>query len=83
MLWVLVFALIALAGLVMLVCYAVWLVHKTADLLSEVQVLGEQAGELADLLGGLGSTPSAATSAPVGGTLLSSPGRRTMSRSAT
>jgi len=82
-LWVLVFALIALAGLVMVVCYAVWLVHKTADLLSEVQVLGDQAGELADLLGGLGAAPATPTPPPVGGTLLSSPRRRTMSRSAT
>ena len=51
MLWVVVFGVLALAGLVTLVCYAVWLAHKTADLLSEVAVLGDRAGELADLVG--------------------------------
>jgi hypothetical protein len=50
-LWVLVFVGIAVAGLVMLVCYAVWLAHKTADLLSEVSVLADQAGQLGELLG--------------------------------
>ncbi len=53
MLWVLVFGVIALGGLVMLISYAVWLAHKTADVLSEVQVLSEQAGRLADLVGQL------------------------------
>jgi hypothetical protein len=49
-LWVVVFLVLALAGLVTLICYAVWLAHKTADVLSEVAVLGDQAGQLADLL---------------------------------
>ncbi len=50
MLWVLVFGGIALAGLVMLISYGVWLAHKTADVLSEVAVLGERTGQLGDLL---------------------------------
>ena len=36
MIWVIVFAGIALAGLVMLISYAVWLAHKAADVWSEV-----------------------------------------------
>lgn len=51
MLWVIVFAAIAVAGLVLLVCYGVWLAHKTADVLSEVTVLAERGGQLAELLG--------------------------------
>ena len=50
MVWVLVFGSIALAGVVLLVCYGVWLAHKAADVLSEVAVLGERTGQLADLL---------------------------------
>jgi len=50
MLWVLVFDTIAMAGLVMVVCYGVWLAHKVADLMSEVTVLGERAGQLAELV---------------------------------
>ena len=44
MLWVIIFAAIAVAGLVLLVCYGVWLAHKTADVLSEVTVLAERGG---------------------------------------
>ena len=51
MLWVVVFVVIALAGLAMLIGYAVWLAHKTADLVSEVQVLAQHGAQLADLLG--------------------------------
>ena len=51
MLWVIVFVAIAVAGLVMVVCYAVWLAHKTSDVLSEVTVLAERGGQLAQLLG--------------------------------
>ena len=51
MLWVVVFVVIAVAGLAMLVGYAVWLAHKTADLLSELGVLADQAGQLARVLG--------------------------------
>jgi len=64
--WVLVFGGIALAGLVMLVCYGVWLVHKAADLLSEVAVLAEQGGELAGLLGQI-TAPGESTAATRGG----------------
>ncbi|MGH3339639.1 MAG: hypothetical protein ACRDPL_12530, partial [Propionibacteriaceae bacterium] len=41
---------IALAGLVMLVCYAVWLAHKAADVWSEVDMLAVRANELARLV---------------------------------
>ncbi len=50
MLWVFVFGGIALVGLVMLVAYAVWLMHKASDLMSEFGQLGARAGELADLV---------------------------------
>lgn len=49
-LWVFVFGGIAVAGLVMVVCYAVWLAHKTADVISELTVLAERTGRIADLL---------------------------------
>lgn len=45
-----VFLVLALAGLAMLVGYAVWLAHRTADVLSEVGVLTERAAQLGDLL---------------------------------
>lgn len=51
MVWVLVFGLIALGGLVMVVAYAIWLAHKAADLLSELEMLGTRANELAGILG--------------------------------
>ena len=57
MIWVWVFLAIAVVGLVMVICYAVWLAHLTADVLSELAVLGDQAGQLADLLGEVGSGP--------------------------
>ena len=60
MLWVVVFLVIALAGLAMLVAYTVWLAHKTADLLAELGVLGDQAAQLARLLGEVRS-PGATT----------------------
>lgn len=50
MVWVFVFGAIALAGLVMLISYAVWLAHKAADLYSEIEMLGTRATELAALL---------------------------------
>jgi hypothetical protein len=49
--WVFVFGGIALAGLVMLIAYAVWLAHKASDVFSEVQVLAERGDQLAGLLG--------------------------------
>ncbi len=51
MLWVIVFVAVAVAGLVMVVCYAFWLAHKTADVLSEVTVLADRGSQLAELLG--------------------------------
>lgn len=50
MIWVLVFGGIALAGLITVVAYGVWLWHKASDLFSEVEMLGTRAGEFADLL---------------------------------
>jgi hypothetical protein len=49
--WVFIFAGIALAGLVMVVSYAVWLIHKAADVMSEVRVLLDRGGQLTDLIG--------------------------------
>jgi len=50
-LWVIVFAAIALAGLIMVVSYGVWLVHKASDVMSEVAVLADRGGQLAEVLG--------------------------------
>lgn len=50
MIWVIVFGGIALAGLVMLISYAVWLAHKAADVWSEVDMLAQRADQLAQLL---------------------------------
>ena len=55
MLWVTVFAAIAVAGLVVVGCYVVWLLHKTADVWSEVTVLTDRGGQLAELLGQIGA----------------------------
>ena len=57
-LWVWVFLAIAVAGLVTLVCYAVWLAHLTADVLSEVAVLADRGAELLDVVGHLGAPSS-------------------------
>ena len=51
MLWVIVFAAIALAGLLMVVSYGVWLVHKASDVMSEVTVLAERGAQLAEVVG--------------------------------
>lgn len=50
MIWVLIFGLIALGGLIMLASYALWLWHKASDLFSELEMLGTRAEELAQLL---------------------------------
>ncbi len=50
MIWVVVFGAIALAGLVVIVSYGVWLAHRVADVASELAVLGAQAGQLGELL---------------------------------
>ncbi|HWJ53811.1 MAG TPA: hypothetical protein VNT24_10615 [Propionibacteriaceae bacterium] len=50
MIWVAVFGGIALVGLVMLISYGVWLAHKAADVMSEIEVLADRADQLAGLL---------------------------------
>jgi hypothetical protein len=50
MVWVIVFVGIGLAGLIMLISYAVWLAHKASDLFSELDMLAVRGGELADLV---------------------------------
>jgi hypothetical protein len=50
MVWVWVFGGIALAGVVMVASYGVWLWHKASDLFSELEMLGTRAEELAALL---------------------------------
>jgi hypothetical protein len=49
--WVLVFGGIAVAGLAMVVSYAVWLFHKASDVMSEVRVLFDHGDQLATLVG--------------------------------
>ncbi len=51
MIWVFVFGGIALAGLITLVSYAIWLFHKAADVFSELEMLATRADEAANLLG--------------------------------
>jgi hypothetical protein len=63
--WVLIFVAIALGGVVMVACYAVWLAHKTSDVLSELTVLADRAGQLADLVAEVG-VPTPRYSAGVG-----------------
>jgi hypothetical protein len=55
MMWVLIYLAIAVAGLVMVGCFAVWLWRKAVALLREAGVLMERADQLADLLGRLGA----------------------------
>ena len=50
MMWVMIFAGIAVAGLIMLISYGIWLAHKASDVMSEVVVLGDRAGQLMELL---------------------------------
>ncbi len=61
MLWLLVFGGIAVAGLVTLVSYAIWLAHKTADVLSEVTVVMERLGAFGDLAAQIELPTGAAT----------------------
>jgi len=51
MIWVFVFGGIALAGLIMLIAYAVWLAHKTADVMSEVRVVLDRTDQFFALVG--------------------------------
>jgi hypothetical protein len=86
-LWVLIFAGIALAGLVMVVCYVVWLAHKASDVMSELGVLARQGGQLADLVGDIGASGAAgiadisAAAAPVTRPSAPNPRRRMTGRS--
>ena len=50
MIWVVIFAGIAVAGLIMVVSYVIWLAHKASDVMSEVGVLGDRAGQLMELV---------------------------------
>ena len=51
MLWVLIFGSIALAGLIVMVLYAVWLWHKASDLWYELTIVFRQGEEFANLVG--------------------------------
>ena len=64
MFWVLLIAGIAVVGLVVLVCYGVWLAHKAADVMSEVRVLTDRAGQLGDLLAQV-QFPAASAASPL------------------
>jgi hypothetical protein len=48
--WPWIFIGIAVGGLVMLVCFAFWLLHKASDLLAELRVLAERTVQGAELL---------------------------------
>jgi hypothetical protein len=48
--WVIVFAAIAVAGLLMLVGYGVWLAHKASDVFAELRVLADRGGRIAETL---------------------------------
>ena len=50
MMWVMIFGGIAVAGLIMVISYVIWLAHKASDVMSEVGVLGDRAGQLMELL---------------------------------
>ncbi len=47
--WVLIFGGIAVAGLIMLVSYGIWLAHKASDVMSELHVLSERSGQFLEL----------------------------------
>ncbi len=49
--WAWIFGGIAVAGLIMLVMYGIWLWHKVSDLMFELKRLGKQAEEITALLG--------------------------------
>jgi len=57
-LWVVLFLVLAVAAVAVLVGYLVWLMHKAADVLSELGQLADRAGQLADLLSQVGSPPA-------------------------
>ena len=49
MIWVFVIGGIAVAGLIMLVGYAIWLAHKASDVYAELKVLGKRADRLMEI----------------------------------
>lgn len=51
MMWPWVFVGIAVLGLIVLVCYALWLWRRASDLFFELKVLGKRTDEMATLLG--------------------------------
>ncbi len=53
MIWFIIFGSIALLGLIVAILLLFWLGHKVSDLLSEVEMLGKRAEELAKLVEGL------------------------------
>lgn len=55
MVWVWVIVAAAVGGLVMVVAFAVTLWRKTLVLLRELGTLGDQLGDLADIVGGIGA----------------------------
>lgn len=59
MMWVLIFAGIAIVGLATVVSYGVWLAHKLSDVMSEVEMLGTRAEELGELVGQIRFEPAA------------------------
>ncbi|MGL5405698.1 MAG: hypothetical protein ACRDAX_02745 [Propionibacteriaceae bacterium] len=44
-----IFCVIALAGLVMLVFYAIWMCHKAADLTSELSMMAKNLQQISEL----------------------------------
>jgi hypothetical protein len=65
--WVLIFIGIALGGVVVVSCYAGWLAHQTSDVLSELAVLADRAGQMAELAGEIGVPETPRYSADYGG----------------
>jgi hypothetical protein len=48
-LWLIVFCALAVAGLVTVLCYGIWLAHKLSDLLAELRMLAQTGERLAEL----------------------------------
>lgn len=64
MLWVWVVVATAVAGLVMLALFAVWLWRKARVLFAELGVLGGHATTISDLVGLIGATPERVVTTP-------------------
>lgn len=62
--WGWVMAIIAVAMLLMLVSYAIWLWHKASDVSAEVAALGRRAGQVAEVVGSLNLSPLDQASQP-------------------